>query len=587
MNNYELVSGISIILLFSLLVWIYIMSKKRLASISNELKFFKQEKEYYEEAMILFSSDFNVLFANQSARELLSLNENNEKLGVAKKVQLQISSGMREDFLQALERLVEEHLDSFHLENVYLIISGKEKKVNIFIDKSEWNINQTITCIIDETKLEQLSNIKSERDGSIDFLTGLPSQFLALSDINHMVMEYKKKSESFALFLLGIDHFSDIQTTLGLGYSNQILKNMAQYFLTYPEENMKLYRMDANKFVFVVEGLDSEELARKMAKDLIVYAGNIYKDNNDIHLTCSVGVAIYPHHGVNASKLIDNVYVALYKAQDESESNIEIFNTEDHVVHVDEVQMNEEIQAGLKNHEFFLYYQPIFDLSNEDMVGAEALIRWNHPKFGLITADRFLNVAKKTGLILDIGEYVFREAIKQRKVWNDSGLKKFKITINLSLKEMQVEKLIQKLETLFEDNDIDPRDFNLDITEASAMLNLEKTAIAFRQFKNLGLSLSLDHFGASASSLKHLQLLPLSTIKIDRSLIFDLYSNLDHQITVKAMIVLIHNLGFKVVAEGVETSKESALLYDYGCDFAQGYLFAKPLPAKEFEELLN
>ncbi|HHD78830.1 MAG TPA: EAL domain-containing protein, partial [Epsilonproteobacteria bacterium] len=250
-------------------------------------------------------------------------------------------------------------------------------------------------------------------------------------------------------------------------------------------------------------------------------------------------------------------------------------------------KINEEIQMGLKNHEFFLYYQPIFNLKTEDMIGAEALIRWNHPELGIVSADKFLEVAERTGLIIDIGEYVFREAIKQRKVWDDMGLKKFKTTLNLSLKEMHVDKFIQKLETLFSDHSVDPRDFNLDITESSAMANVEKTAMDFKLFKDLGLSLSLDHFGASASSLKHLQMLPLSMIKIDRSLIFDLYSNLDHQITVKSMIKLIHGLGFKVVGEGVETSKESTLLYDFDCDYAQGYLFSKPLPAKELEELLK
>jgi len=159
--------------------------------------------------------------------------------------------------------------------------------------------------------------------------------------------------------------------------------------------------------------------------------------------------------------------------------------------------------------------------------------------------------------------------------------------LNLSLKEMQVEKLIQKLEMLFEDNNVDPREFNLDITEKAAMANIEKTMMDFKLFRELGLSISLDNFGAGSSSIKHLQLLPLSTIKIDRSLIFDLYSNLDHQITVKAMIDMIHDLGFEVVAEGVETSKESALLYDLGCDHAQGYLFSKPLPAAEFQDLLK
>lgn len=387
--------------------------------------------------------------------------------------------------------------------------------------------------------------------------------------------------------MLGIDHFSDLQTTLGHGYANKILKKIANYFIDNPVNGIRIYRMDCDKFLFILDNVSGEEEAKKIAKKIIIDIGNLHKKDANVRLSASIGIAKYPDNGENAAKLIDHIYIALAHAQRESESNIECFSTELQSMNKDELKMNEEIQRGLKYHEFFLYYQPIFNLKTEEMIGAEALIRWNHPKLGLIVADQFLTVAKKTGLIVDIGEYVFREAIKQRKLWDDSGLKKFKITLNLSLKEMHVDKLMQKLEILFEDHSVDPRDFNLDITEESAMVNIEKTAMEFKLFKELGLSLSLDHFGASASSLKHLQMLPLSMIKIDRSLIFDLYSNLDHQITVKAMIALIHGLGFEVVAEGVETSKESALLYDMGCDHAQGYLFSKPLPSAEFQELLK
>jgi EAL domain-containing protein (putative c-di-GMP-specific phosphodiesterase class I) len=249
--------------------------------------------------------------------------------------------------------------------------------------------------------------------------------------------------------------------------------------------------------------------------------------------------------------------------------------------------MNEEIISGLKNKEFLLYYQPIFNLKEEKMIGAEALIRWNHPQLGLIAPDKFLEVAEKTGLIVNIGEYVFREAMRQRKQWDELGFTKFRITLNLSLREMQVDELIKKINILFEEYQVDPFDFNLDISEKDAMANIEKTAIDFALFKDAGLSISLDHFGAGYSSLKHLQSLPILMLKIDRSLIFDLSSNMDHQTAVKGIISLAHTLGYEVVAEGVETSKEVAVLTNLNCDHAQGYLFSRPLPVFEFQELLR
>jgi len=580
---------VSIILLVAVLGLVSqsIISRKKLVTVSSELKFLKKEKEYYEEAMMLLSTDYKVVFANQSAKELFSLNEQNEVYGVAKKIQLQIASGMREDFFEALEKLNNTNEDSFKLENVFLIVSGQEKKVNVYIDKSAWNINQTITCVIDILKADEVTIANEDKAGSIDFLTGLPSQFLALADINTLVIKSKKKSESFALFLLGIDHFNDIQTTLGLGYTNKILKNIAQYFMDHPMEHVRVYRMDADKFIFLVDGLDEDELARTMAKDIIISVGNIYRDNNDIRLTNSMGVVLYPRDGENASKLIHNVYIALDKAQVQGESNIEVFSTEDHVIHKDEIQINEDIRKGLIKSEFLLYYQPIFDLEGEQIIGAEALLRWKHPEHGLISADKFLEVAEKTGLIVDLGEYAFNEAIQQRQRCTRSVRDDFQITINLSLKEMQVEKLLPRLEMLFDKYKIEKNAINLDVSEGVAMENIDKTANDFKLFKDFGLSLSLDHFGAGYSSFKYLNMLPIDMIKIDRSLIFDLTLNLKHQTTVKAIIELAHTLGYKVVAEGVETSQEASILAALHCDYAQGYLYSRPLPANEFEELLG
>lgn len=569
-------------------LWVYKSSKKQLVTACDELKFFKQEKEYYDEAMLVLSEDYDIVFANQSAKALFSLDENNIRINTGKVIELKTDTSYPDEFFKVLKERSKGETDSFHLKNVLLVISGKMQQVNIYVDKSAWNLDKTITCIIDMQVISSAeTNNGKTKEGGVDFFTGLPSQFSALTDINSLVLESQKKSETFALFLLGVDHFQELQTTLGLGYTNQIIKKMSDYLKKNKEKNIRVYRMDCDKFLLIVEKTGDEESVRETAIKVIADVGNFYKSDSAVRLTASLGVAMFPMHGENATKLINHIYIALDHAQKDNEANIEFFAAEYQAVHKDEVKMNEEIRKGLKNNEFFLYYQPMFSLKNEEMVGAEALIRWNHPEHGLITADKFLDVAERTGLIVDIGEYVFREVIKQRKQWDSLGLQKFKITVNLSLKEMQVNTFIPKLSNLFEHYSVDPKDFNLDITENAAMSNIEQTLMDFKLFKELGLSLSLDQFGAGYSSLKHLQALPLSMVKIDRSLIFDLYFNLDHQIAVKSMIALIHGLGFEVVAEGVETTKESSLLINLGCDYAQGYLFSRPLPALEFQELLK
>lgn len=562
--------------------------KRKIYRISDELILLKKEKEYYSEAIMVLSDMNEIIYANKTAKNLFGLNEHYQRMAYAKNIQLKIDTEYPDEFFIVLNKATERKEDSFHLQNVLLVIDGKMRQVNIYVDKSEWNVDKTISCVIDMQPIvptESKGLVKET--GSIDYLTGMPSQFLALSDINTLSIESKKKSDTFTLFLLGIDHFNDLQITLGLGYTNRILKRMAQYFIDNPNKNMKIYRMDGDKFMMLIKDLQDEGETRKIARDMMVSIGNIYSDNNDIRLTCSIGIASYPKDGSNATKLIDNAYIALNKAQEQSESNIEFFNEDHQTVRTDEVKMNEEIIKGLKKNEFLLHYQPIFDLEGEKMIGAEALVRWKHPEYGLISADKFLHVAEKTGLIVELGEYVFNEAIQQRQRCDETQDKNFKITINLSLKEMQVTALIPRLEMLFTKYKVDRNTINLDISESAAMENIDKTANDFKLLKDFGISLSLDHFGAGYSSLKYLALLPIDMIKIDRTLIFDLTLNLNHQKTVKAMIDLAHTLGYEVVAEGVETSQEAEILSGLKCDYAQGYLYSRPLPADDFEALLN
>ena len=328
-NIMVIILSLAMIILFLGSLWIYKSSKKHLAVVEDELKLFKQEKEYYDEVMMVLSENYDIVYANQAAKMLFSLNENNIAMNTGKSVELKTDTSRPDEFFKVLMKISQEKADSFHLQNVLLVISGKMKQVNIYVDKSAWNLNKTITCIIDMQMITPAEANKAitQDDGGIDFLTGLPSQFSALSDINALVIESKNKSESFGLFLLGIDHFNDIQTTLGLGYTNRIFKSLAQYFIDNPHNNMRLYRMDGDKFLFLIKDMSDEHLVHDTARDLIISVKNIYKNNNDMRLTSSVGVSLYPKDGENASKLIDNAYIALNKAQVQNESNIEVFNT--------------------------------------------------------------------------------------------------------------------------------------------------------------------------------------------------------------------------------------------------------------------
>ncbi|NPA60615.1 MAG: bifunctional diguanylate cyclase/phosphodiesterase [Epsilonproteobacteria bacterium] len=566
-------------------------SKEELSKVVEELSFFKKEREYNEEAMIMFNGKYQILYANLAAKKLfdLSYDENKHIYNANKSVKVETQTQEEGDFFNFIKQKIDTDDNNVFLNNIELVDSENKMKVSILLDKNGLKLNNTLTCIID-TKPKDISiesDSNSSGSGKIDFLTGLPSQFTSLSDINTLVIDSKRKSESFALMLLGIDHFNEIQLALGHTHINQILKKMANFFIENPDEHRKVYRMDCDKFLVSIKYVDSNELAHEIARDLLIDIQNYFKGDSNIRLSVSAGIVIYPNHGQNAAKLINNVYLALDEAHKEGESSIVVSDESKLLIHQDEQRLNEEIKKAIRKSEFLLHYQPTFDIQGEEMVGAEALLRWKHPEHGLITPDKFLDVAQKTGLIVDIGEYVFNEAIEQRKEWDKKGYKKLRITINLSLKEMQVDELIEKLEKLFQRHNVDPSEFNIDISEKDAMINIKKTIEDCHKFRKLGLSVSLDQFGSSFTSLKYLQQLPLWAIKIDRTLIFDISTNSDHRTSVEAIIKMAQVMKFDVVAEGVETSKELTILNEMGCNYAQGYLFSRPMNVLDFQELLK
>jgi diguanylate cyclase (GGDEF)-like protein len=588
MELLSLESIVILLLCIGIIIGLVYWYTHRIKELSSDLELFKKEKEYQDEVMIVLGENNSIVYANQAAKVLFSLDKAYKKTHYNSNVTLQIDSSSKAgDFFEVIEKELKNKKHIFHFKNALLGISGKMKQVNLYIDKSVWSKEKTITCIIDMKSNDIVNSDAFKQDGAIDFFTGLPSQFSALTDINSLIMKKQNSTINFTLFLFGIDNFREIQSTLGLGFTNQIIKKIATYFKAKIDDETHIYRMDGDKFLMVVEKIVDNALIRQLAKDTILDIQNLYKKDSPVPISSSVGIVKFPENGENALKLINYVYIALGESEKDNRSNIKFFSIDYQSMEIDIVRMSEEIRNALKKSEFVLYYQPIFSLRNESLVGAEALIRWEHPELGVIPADKFLDAAKKSGLMVEIGEYVFNEAILQRKKWDAKGLNKFPITVNISLEEMQVDKLIDKLDILFKQHGVDPKNFNLDTSENDAMTHPEKTAMDFKMFKDLGLSITIDNFGSGATSIIYLEQFSLSMIKIDRALIFDLASNVSHQTIVKTIIILAHTLNIEVVAEGVETSKELSLLYEYKCDYAQGYLFSKPLPVKEFEDLFS
>ena len=571
-----------------LLFWMRRYYTREIASLEGEIKLFKNANEYQDEAVVVFSTKYEVLNANRAARKLLHLEPFHQDMIPEQEILLQVGHSDPKSLFDVIEQQGKITDGTIHLEKVKLMVAKTVYHVNIFIDHSKWNFQNSIICVFQDISREFREEENLKKLGEIDFLTNLHSQFKANSDINHMVITAQRESEQLALFIFGINQFEKMKVTYGLAYTNNLIKKLAEFLKGLESESTFSYRLDCDNFLYIIRDIKGEDDALKRGEEISKKISRFFKLNSkDTHLTFSMGIVLYPDHGRNAAKLIDHAFVALEESMERADGSVQIFQKEKNHIQADEMLMTEEMRRGLEGKEFEVYYQPIIDLKTMRVAGAEALIRWNHPRLGLIGPDKFIRLAEVSGLIMDMGEYVLNEVIYQHKRWSDLGFKMIQISINISARELLSYQLGEKLEQFFMDHKVDPHYFSLDMSEYDAVEDPVKTDLEFSILKKIGVNLSIDHFGVGGSSIEQLQKLPIHTLKIDRSLLKQIDTDKNHQEAVKAIVVLGHALNMQVVAEGIETKEQYAMLQKLGCDMAQGYIFSKPAPVFEFQELIR
>ncbi len=576
---------IGIILILLWMKWHY---SKEINRLKGEVKLFRNANEYQAEAVVVFSADYEVFSANRAARKLLQLKPYEENMIPPKEILLQVGQSDIKSLFEVIDEQGKITEGTIHLKKVTLTIEKSVHHVNLYIDHSKWNLQNSIICVFQDASSEFKEEENLKRLKKIDFLTNLHSQFKANSDINQMIIEAQKESGQLALYILGINNFETLKSTYGLTYTNDLLKKFAALLKVLEADNAFGYRLDCDSFLYVVKDIEGEKDALAKGTKISKTITQFFKLNNKkTYFTFSVGVVLFPDHGKNANQLIDHAFLALAKSKEKLNGTVEIFKKENINIQNDDMLLTNEIKLGLERKEFEVYYQPVIDLETEQIRGAEALIRWNHPRFGLITPARFIHLAELSGLIRDIGDYVLKETIYQHRRWSDYGFKNIEISVNISAYELLVESPAEKLEKLFADYSVDPAHFSFNISEREMMHDIEKTKSSFSILDKIGVKLSISHFGANGSSASLLQELPIHTLKIDHSLLKDIDKDPYHQEMVKAITLLARTHHLKTVAEKIETRGQYAMLKTLGCDEAYGYIFAKPSPVFEFQELLR
>ncbi len=459
--------------------------------------------------------------------------------------------------------------------------------------------NGMLDTIQHNEKIQQESLAEIQRLSYYDPLTGLPNRDLFKVYLQNSLTDAKKNSLLVSILYLDLDHFKNINARFSHNsadiFVQEISKKLNQYLnelggLSSENKNLitSLSRLNGDEFIICLKNVRSIEEVESIAAQILSFVNQPYHFHESQFLsTASIGIAVYPYHGETAETLIKNAATAAYISKDEGKGNYKIFDTKVGKKIDNQIKFENDLYKALERHELVLHYQPKYHLQSKRIISLEALLRWNHPKIGLVPPDEFIPLAENMGLIIDIGAWVIKESCQQCQKWHNTGFPELRVDVNVSARQFLDAELDFKVKSALTESHLAPHFLELEITESAIMINDDQTLATLQALKSIGVSISVDDFGTGYSSLRYLIKYPLNTVKIDKSFIAYILENQSSATIAKAIINLAHNLNLTVVAEGVETIAQLNYLRSVGCDIIQGYYISRPLPAEELTAFLT
>ncbi len=427
-----------------------------------------------------------------------------------------------------------------------------------------------------------------ERQAFYDHLTGLPNRRLLNGQIKKAINMSKQNELLMAVLFIDCDRFKPINDSLGHVIGDNLLVSIANRLKENVRSSDTVCRVSGDEFAIVLENIKHITVIDKIAQGILnsIAAPHIL-EGHKVFTTVSIGVTVYPLNDKNINGLLTSADIAMYHAKQNGGNQYEYFNSEMNKHTKQKLTLEQDLHEALTNNELQLYYQPQNQIDTKRTItGAEVLLRWNHPKKGMIPPHDFIGIAEESGLIVSIGEWVLISACKQIQQWQRQGLSKISISVNLSPKQFAHSNLLTAVKNALDESGIEASQLVLEITESTAMGSIENSIETLHQLKSLGVNISIDDFGTGYSSLSYLQTMPIDNLKIDRSFIKKLHRSEKDKAFVQAIVTMAHTLGMKVIAEGVEVEEQFLFLQDISCEIAQGFLFSKPVPAEELEKML-
>ncbi|UCZ85207.1 EAL domain-containing protein [Pseudomonas sp. L5B5] len=415
-----------------------------------------------------------------------------------------------------------------------------------------------------------------------DTLTGLPNRILLADRIDQAMHRVTAHGGCFALMFIDLDGFKPVNDAFGHHMGDQLLREVAQRLREDLRSEDTLARIGGDEFVLLVQLAEPDDALRLASRQVGLVSRSFRVVEHDLQISASIGIAVYPGNGHSAQELLMNADAAMYHAKGTGKNGYSFFDVSMNNNARRQLQLLQDLRNALKHQQFRLHYQPKFDATNGQPVGAEALLRWEHPQHGLLMPDKFIELAEKTGLIIPIGEWVLDEACRQMQEWYAQGYTDWRIAVNLSAVQFCHGGLVNSVSSTLQRYNLSANNLTLEITETTAMHDADVSMIVLQQLADMGVDLSIDDFGTGYSSLMYLKRLPANELKIDRGFVRDLEHDSDDAAIVSAIVALGQALGLRIVAEGVETGVQRTFLTQLGCDSLQGYYLGHPMPPEHF-----
>ncbi|ARN75801.1 EAL domain-containing protein [Oceanicoccus sagamiensis] len=434
------------------------------------------------------------------------------------------------------------------------------------------------------------AQVQLEQMAFYDTLTGLANRRLFRNRLEHVISNLKREGNSLGLILLDLDNFKNINDSLGHDSGDALLTLIAERLQECVRASDTVARLGGDEFAIILPGISSSLAASHVAEKIIdTLKRPIALNETEIRITASAGISMAPEDSNSAEELIKNADLALYRAKDQGRDNYQFFTSEMNTQLINHLQLIQDLRKALEAREFHLVYQPQIDIKQGQLIGFEALIRWQNSERGFVSPMDFIPAAEETGLIIPLGRWVISEACRQLRHMCDNGLvgDNVVMTVNLSVLQFQDDELISFIQSNLKEYQLKPGQFEIELTETVLMENLDDALIKLEALKALGILISIDDFGTGYSSLGYLKRLPVNIVKVDRSFVMDIPQDKDDMAITAAVIAMAHKLNYQVVAEGVETEEQLQFLESCQCDYGQGYYFSRPLPASDLEEFCN